>query len=119
VIQSGAHQTSLQYILNRQVDAAAIDSTVLELICARHPDICTDIRIIATLGPSPMPPWVIGRHVAPALRERIRTLLLHMHEDSQGRAILAGDDIAHFAAVTDHTYDMTRHMLEISAGVIL
>jgi phosphonate transport system substrate-binding protein len=119
VIESGAHQTSLQYILDRQVDAAAIDSTVLELVCAQRPATCAQLRVIATFGPSPMPPWVIGRHVDPQLREQVRTLLLHMHEDPHGQAILARGQIARFAAVTDRTYDAIRHMLEVGAGVTL
>jgi phosphonate transport system substrate-binding protein len=119
VIESGAHQTSLQYILDRQVDAAAIDSTVLELVCAQRPEVRAQLRVIATFGPSPMPPWVIGRHIAPQLREQVRTLLLHMHEDPHGQAILNRGQIARFAAVTDRTYDAIRHMLQVGAGVTL
>jgi ABC-type phosphate/phosphonate transport system substrate-binding protein len=104
---------------DRQVDAAAIDSTVLELVCAQRPEVCAQLRIIAAFGPSPMPPWVIGRHIAPELRERVRTLLLHMHEDPQGQAILARGQIACFAQVPDQAYDAIRHMLEIGAGVML
>jgi ABC-type phosphate/phosphonate transport system substrate-binding protein len=66
-----------------------------------------------------MPPWVIGCHIAPELRERVCTLLLHMHEDPQGQAILAHGQIACFAEVTDRTYDAIRHMLEMGAGVTL
>jgi phosphonate transport system substrate-binding protein len=71
---------------------------------------------MVTFGPSPMPPWVIGRHIAPELRERVRTLLLHMHEDPAGQAILARGQIARFATVTDRMYDAIRHMLEVEAG---
>jgi phosphate/phosphite/phosphonate ABC transporter binding protein len=115
VVESGAHATSLHYILNRQVDAAAIDSTVLEMLCARQPEIRSQIRVVATLGPSPMPPWVIGLHVAPELRAQLRGLLLTMHADPQGQAILADSSLTRFAAVTDATYDTIRHMLQVGA----
>jgi len=59
VIESGAHQASLQMILDGQIDASAIDSTVLELEFQRDPAIRSEVRIIETLGPSPIPPWVI------------------------------------------------------------
>ncbi|MEJ2556787.1 MAG: PhnD/SsuA/transferrin family substrate-binding protein [Anaerolineae bacterium] len=103
----------------RQVDAAAIDSTVLELVCAQHPEVRAQLRIIATFGPSPMPPWVIGRHIAPELGERVRTLLLHMHENPHRQAILPLGQIACLAEVTDQAYDAIRHMLEVGAGVTL
>jgi len=118
-VESGAHQVSLQMVLSRHVDATAIDTTVLELICARAPAIRSQLRVIATLGPSPMPPWVIGRAVDPGLREQVRALLLGMHADPLGRAILGHAQIARFAAVTDRDYDPIRRMLRAASDVRL
>jgi len=110
VIESGAHQTSLQMILDRQIDASAIDSTVLELEFQRYPAIHSKVRIIETLGPSPIPPWVILKSLSQELRKPLRELLLHMHKDPQGRAILADGQIARFAYVEDGDYDAIRSM---------
>jgi phosphonate transport system substrate-binding protein len=59
VVESGAHTISLQMILSAQVDGAAIDSTVLEWAVAQSAEVSEQIRVIATFGPSPIPPWVI------------------------------------------------------------
>lgn len=112
VIESGAHRRSLQFILDKVVDASAIDSTVLDMIYAQDHTIQSRIRSIATLGPSPMPPWVIGRHVPAAQRQQLRELLLHLHEDAAGLKILARHQMARFAEVTDQIYDEIRHMLK-------
>ncbi len=112
VIESGAHQRSLQLILEGQVDASAIDSTVLDMIYAQDHTIQSQIRSLAILGPSPMPPWVIGRHVPAARCQQLRQLLLHLHEDAEGLKILTRYQMARFAEVTDHTYDEIRHMLK-------
>src|SRR5437868_11207800 len=64
VVESGSHQDSLQLILERAIDATAIDSTVLEMEVARNPSIVDDFRTIAALGPSPAPPWVVHRSVS-------------------------------------------------------
>ena len=116
---SGSHQKSLRLILNRQVHASAIDSTVLEMVCAQDPAIGSQIRVIDTLGPSPMPPWCIGRHVPPELRRQVRQLLLRLPEDESGQTLLARHRFNRFAAVTDQTYDAIRQMLSIGAGAQL
>lgn len=55
VLASGAHQLSLNLVRNGRCDASAIDSTVLEIEFAKNPDLRSQIRIIDTLGPSPIP----------------------------------------------------------------
>lgn len=119
VVESGAHQTSLEMILNGQVDASAIDSTVLEMVCAQDTTVAPRIRIIDTFGPSPMPPWCIGCHVPEPDRQQLRRYLLHMHNAAAGQTILARHQMARFAAATDSAYDVVRHMLNVGAGVQL
>lgn len=119
VIESGAHQVSLEMILSRQVDASAIDSTVLEMVCAQDTTIAPRIRIIDTFGPSPMPPWCIGCHVPEPVRQQLRQHLYQMHNAAAGQTILARHQMARFAAATDSAYDVVRHMLNVGTGVQL
>ena len=119
VIESGAHQASLRMILDRQVDASAIDSTVLELELERQPEIQNDIRIIETLGPSPIPPWLILKTVPQPLRDQLRRVILNMRTDPRGRAILAQARIARFAAVEDRDYDPIREMARLADQITL
>lgn len=109
-IEAGSHQAAIALVRARRVDAAAIDSMVLQLAAAADPALAAELRVIATLGPSPMPPWVIGRHVAPELRERIRAALLAMHHDREGRVVLAASGLARFELVGDRDYDPLREM---------
>lgn len=116
VVESGAHQNSLQMILRREVDASAIDTTVLEQELGDDPAIAPQIRVIDTLGPSPIPPWVVSERVPPEMRERLRDLFTHMHLRPDGRAILARARIARFTAVDDADYDPIREMARIGFG---
>ena len=119
VLESGAHQTTLQWLVDRQIDASAVDSTVLELAYERDPTLHQHLRVIGTLGPSPIPPWVIRRSVPLEMRHALRQLLLHMHEDPIGQAILARSQMACFVAVTDQDYDPIRQMLRAADGITL
>jgi phosphonate transport system substrate-binding protein len=119
VIASGAHQNSLQMILNREIDASAIDSTVLELELLRDPDLPTRIRIIDTFGPSPIPPWVTAAGLPEEIRAALRAIFLNMARDPQGRVILDKALISHFVPVTDQDYDPIRMMDQLAQCVSL
>jgi len=119
VVESGAHQTSLQQVLSGEVDASAIDSTVLEHALREDPSLHRQIRIIDTLGPSPAPPWLVSTNVPAALRARLRSLLVQMTDNPEGETILARGGLARFALVGDRDYDPIRHMLQIAATVSL
>lgn len=118
VVEAGAHQVALGMVLNRQIEASAIDSTVLELELQHHPELGQRLRIIDTWGPSPIPPWVILKGVPQDIRHAIRVLLLQMYQDPQGRAILASGQMARFVQVEDRDYDPIRQMAQIAASVI-
>ncbi|MBX3665442.1 MAG: PhnD/SsuA/transferrin family substrate-binding protein [Burkholderiales bacterium] len=118
-VESGAHQASLRMIADGTIDASAVDSTVLEAEIARRPELAGTLRVIDTLGPSPMPPWVAHRSLDPALRADIRGALLAMHGDPAGGRILAQWGIARFIAVDDAHYDPIRDMARQAAGIPL
>jgi phosphonate transport system substrate-binding protein len=118
-VESGAHQTSLRMVVNGEVDASAIDSTVLEAELARFPAFADEIRVVETLGPSPMPPWVFAKSLPAPLREGISDALLTMHHDAGGRAILAMWNIARFVGADDRAYDAIRGMARAGADVRL
>jgi len=110
VYQSGAHSTSIEMILSREVDGAAIDSTVLEWSTAQRRGLMDQIRVIETLGPSPIPPWVRSRRVPGNLRAELRALLIGMEQDSAGRVILEHGRIARFVSAQDRDNDPIRRM---------
>lgn len=110
IVESGAHQVSLKMIVDGDIDASAIDSTVLEAEFARVPHLRSSIRIIDTLGPSPMPPWVMRKNLPVALKQLLRAVFLGMGDDAEGRDILRTWGMARFVAVNDATYDPIRVM---------
>ena len=119
VIEAGAHANSLQMILSGAVDGSAIDSTVLEWLGSQREDLADLIRVIDTLGPSPIPPWVISRTVDQRQRQELRELLVEMHLDAAGREILRIGRLLRFAAAQDRDYDPIRQMARQAERVSL
>lgn len=119
VVESGAHSASLEMILSGRVDGSAIDSTVLEWLIAERNDLPEQIRVIESLGPSPIPPWVISKRVGASLRSELRALLLCLHMDPHGRRLLARAGFDRFVAAQDRDYDPIREMASKAEQVSL
>jgi ABC-type phosphate/phosphonate transport system substrate-binding protein len=111
VTTGGTHQGSLRLILDGTVDAAGIDSTVLETEVAGRPGLDAALRTITAIGPSPIPPVVVARGLDPRLRARLQELFLGMAADPAGRAVLAQGRMSGFVPVRDADYDPIRAML--------
>ncbi len=119
VTQTGSHQQSLHAILEGAIDTAAIDSTVLEEELRRRPELTEQLRVVHTLGPAPMPPWVAGAHVPAEVAQQLGALLVQMESTPDGRRLLAQTPLARFAAVDDRAYDGLRHKLAAAEAVVL
>jgi phosphonate transport system substrate-binding protein len=110
VVEAGSHLRALEMVLDRRIEATAIDSTVLELEWQARPQLKTELRVIASLGPSPIPPWVVTMNVPPDLREAIRNVFWQMHDTAEGRAILERGQTKKMVRVEDRDYDPIREM---------
>ncbi|UCG25038.1 MAG: PhnD/SsuA/transferrin family substrate-binding protein [Chloroflexota bacterium] len=108
VLESGAHLHSLQMLIDGRADVAAIDSTILDYEMQRRPALARKLRVIETLGPSPVPPWVISLKLPQELRRRLRELLLAMHTDPKGQAVLASGELSRFVSASDDGYQILR-----------
>lgn len=118
-LDAGSHLRTIELVLNGTVDAGAIDSAVLEQELRTHPELADQLRVVETLGPSPIQPLVASRMLPEPTRAEIRRALLSLHECEPGRAALALYGVSRYAPVSDADYDPIRHMARISASVPL
>ena len=90
--QSGSHQRSLQWVIDGQADCASLDSTVLEKALEEEPDLARCIRVIAAIGPSPMPPLVAATHLGATVIQQLQTTLQKADQPLQAAMLKAGID---------------------------
>lgn len=119
VIQSGSHEESLRMVRAGHIDASAIDSTVLEIELKKHPELEKEIKVIATWGPSPIPPYVISLRLPVEERRRIRAVMVDMARHPKGARIMAEGQMLRFTNVRDKDYDPIREMEKIAQKVML
>lgn len=110
LVETGSHLRSLAYVLDREADATAIDSQVLDVFCLQQPEQATSLRVIGSFGPSPIPPVAIASTLAPDLKRRVQDILLTMHEDALAASVLHQGAIERFVRVCDEDYDPIRKM---------
>lgn len=118
-VQSGSHQRSIQCVLEGSVDAAAIDSIVLARAALLDPSLRRRLRVVASLGPSPVPPLVAARSVDPDRAAQLRAALLGAQNTTSGRALLRAGGLRRFVPIHDHDYDVLRLALDRARGVQL
>jgi phosphonate transport system substrate-binding protein len=114
LVEAGYHERALRLVASGQVDAAAIDSHVLDTYLPSHPDLATEVRIIDSLGPSPIQPIVAARRLPEAVKTAVRHVLLTLTEDREARPMLARAGVERFVTVDDAAYHPVRHMLAMA-----
>lgn len=78
MIESGNHEASLDMVRAGVADIAAIDSQLLDAIVAEEPLIVKETRVLASLGPWPIPPFVATARMSQPERAAIRAAFTQM-----------------------------------------
>jgi ABC-type phosphate/phosphonate transport system substrate-binding protein len=79
LIAAGSHVQAIKLVASGDADAAAIDSNVLRLQLAEHPEFASRIRLLQSWGSFAIQPSVIRSSIDPALKRRIASALLTLH----------------------------------------
>jgi phosphonate transport system substrate-binding protein len=111
VVKAGFHQAAIRMVSTGEVDASAIDSLVLAVELAKHQKLTQKLRIVETLGPSTIQPFVAATHVPQSLKDDVQGILAQMHIDSMAAEYLRRGHIDHFVPMQDSDYDDIRAML--------
>jgi phosphonate transport system substrate-binding protein len=102
-ILSGSHQRSIRWVIHGLADCAAIDSTVLEQELQNFPELVSQLRVVESIGPSPMPPVVLAQHLGPEYIYRIQAALLQ--PDIALRSAMERAEIRRYAAIESKDYE--------------
>jgi len=115
-IEAGSHEAALQLVAQGKADVSAIDSHVLATLLPCHPSLNGCLRVIHTLGPSPIQPLVAARQLPEALKTAVCLALVNLANDPEGRRMLRRGHIAGFVPVQDSTYNSIREMRIVAKG---
>ena len=83
-----SHKKVVQAVASGMAQGGAVDSFVWETLARIEPALTRATRIVERSPEYGFPPFVAHRDVAPELFARMQNLLLNMHRDAQGLALL-------------------------------
>jgi len=121
MVEAGFHQDAIRMVADGRVDAAAIDSQVLDIELRDHPELAQAVRRIGALGPSTIQPVVVSRtRLTDAERDAITAALVAVADEPAARPVLDAALVERFVAVSPVSYDDIRHMYTTvrSAGLL-
>lgn len=113
LVKTGSHLQSLEMLLQGDIDAAAIDSHVLDVLRVRHPNLGTQLRVIDTFGPSSIPPVVVSKNLSALLKQELQRVLMGIHHDLRAAEALRQGLIAKFVPVTNNHYRPIHDMFKL------
>lgn len=109
-VYSGAHDKSVQAVAGALVDGAAVDSLIWEYLAKTKPELTAKTRVIFRSEPYAIPPFVVHPALDPAVKEKLRTILLTAHTNPKGREILEKMMTESYVPIEDKAYDSVRDM---------
>ena len=99
-------------VADGRVDAAAIDSQVLDIELRDHPDLPGAVRRIGTIGPSTIQPVVVSAsRLTVEERRSIVAVLVGLGDDPGARPLMDAAFVERFVAMDGNGYDDIRGML--------
>lgn len=121
MVEAGFHQAAIRMVADGRVDAAAIDSQVLDIELRDHPELAAAVRRIGTIGPSTIQPVVVSRsRLTDAERHTITEALVDMADDPMARDLLDAALVERFVPINASSYDDIRRMFRrvLRAGLL-
>lgn len=109
----GSQESSIMNVYLGEVAAAATWPIPWMLFQKEHPDKAAQLELIWQTEPLINNGLVARNDMPPELVERVATLLATLHENAEGRAMLAQLPISRFERANDATYDVVRSFLDI------
>jgi phosphonate transport system substrate-binding protein len=107
-----SHDNSILAVAKGLVDGACVDSLIWEYYNRKNPIFTSKTRIIKKSEPYGIPPLVASTHTPEFLRQQARKLLVTMHHDREGQAILKELMIDRFEPGQEKWYQSIRKMRE-------
>jgi len=110
VIFTYSHDKSIEAVALGLVDGAAVDSLIWDYANNTNPEFTSRTSIIRKSPPYGIPPAVVPKDLSPDVKEKMRDILINMHLDADGIAILEKVKINRFIVIKDSAYDSIRKM---------
>lgn len=109
-VYSYSHSKAIKMVATNIVDGAAVDNLIWEYMDKKGSEYAKKTKIIKKSEPYGIPPVVVRPDLDANLKIRLKAILLNMHKEKEGMAILKEMFIDRFIEVEDSLYDSIREI---------
>lgn len=115
---TGTHEDAIYDVLNGKADIGAAKSTVFDRLAEADEGVRNELVVLATSPEVPENALVVRKNLEGPVKEKLKAVLLAMHEDPEGRAILEKFGAARFIETTDGDYEpVFRYARELGINI--
>jgi phosphonate transport system substrate-binding protein len=109
-VYSYSHNKSVELVAKKVVDGAAVENLIYNYLQQQKSPYTRQTRIIEKSPDFGIPPMVTTPKVPTFLKEKMKEILVNMHNDQKGKKILSSMIIEKFVEASDSNYDSVRIM---------
>ena len=110
-IYTYSHDNSIMAVAKTLVDGATVDALIWEYYNHKNPVFTSRTRVIKKSEPYGIPPLVASSYLSSELKNRIRLLLLSLHQQTEGQRILSELMIDRFVTPKEEWYNSIRQII--------
>jgi phosphonate transport system substrate-binding protein len=110
-IYVGSQESSIMNVLRGRVAAGGVWLVSWKSFMVEHPDLAGQLQAKWTTGHLIDNGWVMHKNVPAPIGNKVANLLLHLHENEQGKMILQRLSLSRFDAASDATYQPVHDFL--------
>lgn len=103
-LSSQSHLHSLELVLARKCDAAAVDSNVLQAFLHRNEHLRKELHVLTSWGPLPPAPILVNSHIGNQAEQLLTDTLLNMHTTAKGMELLSKYGVVKFGTNSLQNY---------------
>lgn len=101
---TGTHEDAIYDVLNRKADIGAAKNTVYERLANADDRIKRELKILERSPDVPENGLAVRKDLDPAIKLKLKDVLLAMHADPEGASVLRAFGAQRFIATTDDDY---------------
>ncbi len=111
IVYAGSHDAAAWAVYIGEAQVGAAKNHVFRDLCAEHPDFEKEMLVLAESPDVPSNAFSVRADLNPALKLRLQSLLLTMHENPEGAEALHRFGASRFVATTDADYESLYRMV--------
>jgi phosphonate transport system substrate-binding protein len=102
---AGTHEDAIYDVLNKKADIGAAKNTIFKILAQKDSRIKKELLILEKSSCVPENALALKKEIDPSIRRRLLDVLLNMHEDPEGQAVLREFGARRFIVTEDKDYE--------------